>query len=955
MLRPGLTLAALLIGLVWHGTPARAAGDDVSSSLPLRFVQGLRERGYYDLALEYLDQLRQAPDTPPALKVVIDYEVGRGLLEQASHTADLQRRREQLDQARTKLDAFTKANPNHPLAPEALVQLARLLVERGHLAMLQSEEEKLPADKQAKLAEARTALTQASAAYDKAQVPLKKAYESFDRFIPEGDPRKDARERAHVALMDAELQRALVDYEEAQTYPMGSKERNDLLDKGIAAFGTVYKDHRTQLAGLYAHMWQGKCYEEKGDLGPAMGVYNELMEHTDPHLRPLQREVGYFRIIVIGKRKEYALAADEAVRWLQSNPTFRHSREGIGVMFELAKDIIAQLDNAKGAERDAAVKRATDVLSELVRYYSPHKLEALALLQKYKPRAAAAAALPANMSYDDAMAQADASISSQEWSQALRYLKAAVRKADPAKDSEKANRARYLMAFCYYQNKEYYEADVLAEFLARRYSKWGLSPKATEIGMASLTFAYNTFLARDRLADLQRLIDLAKYTAETFPETDQGDTARLTLGDIYQGQGKYAAAAQMYEAVRKSSARHADAENKGGTAHWKNSLVLRESEKGSEADAELKSAEALLKDALKARQDAGAAAQDPGLIGNACDLAEIYLATERSKDALALLDPIVAGLGTATPAQAVVASASRLLATEMRAHIATGQVAQALADMRRLETLGGKGTNLTQLYFELGRLLKKEMDALQAKGDQPGYDRMQQAYLKFLQALVTSQSGQSYDSLQWAGEAMLSLSQAATEQAVQLKGRRMVREAASQADTARSLANEALAVFQRVLDTYSKDEAFQKLPSAGARLLRTKLRMVSAYRGQQQFAQAQELVDQLISQNRGLLDPLLEKGLLLEDMAEAGKGNWSSAYEHWNRLAARLGQTNPKPRDYYEATYHVALVLSKEGKKSEAARLLRGRMRLSPRVGGPEMKAKYEKFLLQLEGAANRA
>src|SRR5579864_7824397 len=114
MLRTGLLLAAILTGMSVCLSPVMGAESDTPTTL--RFVQGLRERGYYDLAIDYLEQLRAAPDTPADLRVVLDYEMGRSLLEQASHAADLELKRQQLDLARTKLEAFTKANPNHPLA-----------------------------------------------------------------------------------------------------------------------------------------------------------------------------------------------------------------------------------------------------------------------------------------------------------------------------------------------------------------------------------------------------------------------------------------------------------------------------------------------------------------------------------------------------------------------------------------------------------------------------------------------------------------------------------------------------------------------------------------------------------------------------------------------------------------------------------------------------------------------
>jgi tetratricopeptide (TPR) repeat protein len=910
-------------------------------------VQGLRERGYFDLAVEYLEQLRKSPETPPELRAVIDYEIGKSLLEEASRSADLERRRVQFDQASAKLEAFAKANPKHPLAPDALAQMARLLVERGMLAMIQGGEAAAPAEKQAKIAEARSLLKKGRDAYEQALKPLRAAYEGFPKFIAQGDARREERDRAHVALMDSQLKRALVDYQEAQTYPAGSTERNDLLSKAQQSFESMYKEHRTQLAGLYARMWQGKCYEEQSELGKAMGIYNELMEHGDPRLRPLQRHVGYFRIIIDGKRKEYALAADEAGRWLQANPRDRHGPEGLGVLLELAKSIVAQLDGLSGAELEAAKKRLVDVLTEVVHFYSPHKFEALALLQKYKPKAAAGATIPANLTYDDAMAQADLALSSQEWTRAIALLKAAIRRADPTREPEKANRARYQLAFAYYQNQNYYEAAVLAEHLARRYPQGGLSADATKIGMAAFTFAYNTFTQRDRTADLNHLVELAKYTAATWPDTDQGDAARITLGEIYSGQGKYAQAAKQFEEVRSNSSRHADAEAKAGGAHWRQSLVLRDSGKTSEGDAEAKQAETLLKEALKTRQSAGATASDPSLLMNACDLAEIYLATERPKESQALVEPLARELTPKTPPEGLLPAVSRLLATLLRTHVGLGQVDQALADMNRLETLGG-GASLTQLYYELGKLLKKQMETLQARGDQMGYDRTQQAFQHFLQALVKSKSGQSYESLQWAGEAMLGLSESAHEQAEALRARRLVREADATDSAGRALAGEAAAVFEQILNTYGKDETFRQRPNGEAQLFRTKLRQVSAFRNERDFSKATQLVESLIDQNKRILDPQLEKGLLLEDQAAAGKGKWSDAYEHWRGLAATLGRGARKPKEYYEASYHVAYVLFKEGQKDEAKKALRSVMRLSPTVGGPDMKAKYETLLKQI-------
>src|SRR5947207_1190198 len=101
------TLALILAGMVVLSAPAIGARElqdeeDQPRALSpkdqaLKFLQGLRERAYYDLALDYIGQLRKATDTPADLRAVLDYEEGRGLLDEASRMADLERRAEQLD------------------------------------------------------------------------------------------------------------------------------------------------------------------------------------------------------------------------------------------------------------------------------------------------------------------------------------------------------------------------------------------------------------------------------------------------------------------------------------------------------------------------------------------------------------------------------------------------------------------------------------------------------------------------------------------------------------------------------------------------------------------------------------------------------------------------------------------------------------------------------------------
>ena len=96
------------------------------------FLDGLRapERGFYDLALDYLEAMRTSPLSDKAFREAIDYEVGVTLV-QGARLLPSQQRQQQLEQAGDCFRKFLAGHPRHPRVAEADKYLANLLVERG--------------------------------------------------------------------------------------------------------------------------------------------------------------------------------------------------------------------------------------------------------------------------------------------------------------------------------------------------------------------------------------------------------------------------------------------------------------------------------------------------------------------------------------------------------------------------------------------------------------------------------------------------------------------------------------------------------------------------------------------------------------------------------------------------------------------------------------------------------
>ncbi len=915
MLR-SLGLSALAAAMIFSDpSPARGADDPRFAE---GFAEGLRARGYYDLALEYLGELRKSPDISADFRLTLDYQEARVLIEAASRDNDPEAGRDKLDKARTKIEAFVRDNPDRPETTEAIVALANLLYERGRTEVIFSGEAKSGTEKDNRLASARSYFGNAREAFGKAIDRLGTKLSAYPKFIPADDPRRAEREKVRGTMIQAELQREIVSYDEAQTEPVGSPRREELLGKALTAFEDLYKRYRTQMAGLTARMWQGKVFEEQGKLGESMGIYKELLDHPDPSLRALQRQVDYFRIIVMSKRKEFALAADECNRWLAMFPKDRRSFEALGVQTELAKSILAQLPGLSDADQAKAVRVAADALADVVRVVSPFKPEALALLRKYRPNAALSAADAAKLTFDEALAEANQAISNEDYKRAIGLLRLASRKVDPGKELVKANRGRVSLGYALFKAGRFEEAAVVDEHIARNDPSGEWSAKAAEVALFALLSAQNASGPGSRSGERDHLVDFAKFVVATWPDVEQGDTARLALGELAADRGRFAEAIASFDSVRPASARKFDAESASGSAHWRQGLAFREAGNTAGADAEAAQAIKGFQTSLKARSDANVAITEPGYVSTACELATVEVASDKANDAVGLLEPIVAKLGPG--GKAPNPTATRAITALLRAHVAAGKVDQAMNDMKTLEASGGTGNHSAQLYFELGRLLERETEALRKRNDLARLTRTEEAYQKFLKALVANKTGQTFQSLRWAADNLLKL----------------------------GAADEASKVYANLVEFHAKDPEFLKSPNANNLILTTRIKQVAALRLTGRLNEAELALNEIIDQNKRLLEPQVEKGNILDAKAAAKVGTWGEAYTHWKNLAAKLAPMNPKPNDYYDAWYHAATALQKQGKPDLARSTVASVMRLSPTVGSPEMKIKYQDLLKQL-------
>ena len=192
------------------------------------------------------------------------------------------------------------------------------------------------------------------------------------------------------------------------------------------------------------------------------------MGHADPRLRGLQRNVGYFYIVALGKRKQYAAGGrrGRALAHVLQPQRRASSSRGPGRLDRVRQEPRRPDERdlrqraAQGRQADRRRRQPGRALCLAVQERGPR------LLKKYKPSAARQGRRHCSGSPMKTPSTRPTRPSARRIGRKRSLCsRRPIRKADPARNLEKANFARYNLAFCYYKNNQFYEADVLAEHL----------------------------------------------------------------------------------------------------------------------------------------------------------------------------------------------------------------------------------------------------------------------------------------------------------------------------------------------------------------------------------------------------------------------------------------------------------------------------------------------------------
>ena len=936
--RLGWVSACLFLGLL--------VGSVRAEEPFLDFLHGLQEEGYGELSMFYLEQIKERPSLPEDLKTIWDLEMATSLRIAATETPNADLKQKHLVDAQGLLDKFLKEHAQHDASAKAQLTSGDISLYRAQSTLTLALRDKVKRD--ALLTEARKLLADARPKFEQAAALFKIQVDEFQT----GRKKVTGRvaERAAAALVNmwltARLKVATVDFNLGLTFPeMKDPKRKEAFTKAAQGFDAVFQENRYGRVGVYAHMWEGKAREEMGDLKDleaALDIYDEVMsaqpEKASANMAQwlaMFHEVNRYRLMLLGRTKNNEKLITDATIWLAENQSQKRSNGYQGIALELAKAHLERAKTLQGADAAKSTQEAKKLLASIVEIRSDFQKEAILI----KRLSSGGEQAPLN-TFDEAIAIGDAATKAAgdaqtpadaktNWQEAEAAFTRAIELSADVKDKSRVLAARFTLAYVQLMTGKPAASYETAFNLAKEpgYAK---APAAAALAVnAAMSFYGQT---KDKTA-LDKINESTELLLKQFPQHAEADDARIARGKLKLIQGDANGAVEIFKSVNPVSDRYPVALQLAGATHW-SLYVDGKRRSDNTAVSHRKTAVELLQQSLAEFRKNTGVGQGPALQETQLLLAEMHLEQNETAAALPLLQPLVDNLKS-KQLTSLDRTSLRILVSALRTYAAENQSQQAVEVGQLLLTVGDDLPVVNGVLIEFAKIVradwKKTANELLAAEESKEEGRINNA------KLAETASRESVTKV---------LAQLGTRKQIDLGG--IVFLAESSQDLGQN--DKAREQFQAILDRAASDPAFAKVASKATTRIRSQL--IGLLRSDGKFEEALAQVEALLKEQPNALEPLMEKGHILQTLAEKDPKRYDEAVQWWTRLRLKLASApGKKPGEYYEVIYNCAVCLAAQ-KKSEAnlqaTQLLNSTLALSPDLDGPDRVELYKALLKQL-------
>ncbi len=950
----------LFFALVVIPGPFARAADDTAA-----FLDAMRNRGMYDLAIDFLDTADADRLATDAFKQRIPYERGVTLIAKWRETPSASERERLAAEVRSELNQYAKANPNSPLTAKALQQLAMLLTEMATRSLTLLEQKPgTAADAIQTRSAARQQLVDARQLLTDVEQSLEKQLAGFPKVL---DPKTqsdqiDRRRDMRARLSQVRVLRSLTLHQQAGTFDEQDPPFTKLNEDAAKEFQELYDKYGTFLVGFYARVYQGECYMDLGRLKEASGCFEDIIIQggENPSVRSLVTKAIALQAEILLAEGQVDTVLTKHAAWLDSaRGNEPRQPDWLMLAFQVAE---AKRQKASAAgTKDGEKRKLTTEAREHYRGVAqrPGKFQSAAR-QILATDFAGANTEPERRdvnTFDDALQAAKDAINSMNaarqtlpaaeqnnpdgvamleqqaetgFADAIYYLETVQTLVDDDTTVSQRNESRWLTSWLLWQDEQFYRSAVLATFLARRYPEDPTASGAAQVALISYEKLYQQSLSEGGknpgVAEAQKLKDLASFITRRWSSTALADTAFGVLLNFSIRDKEFDVALDLVEQLATDEQPTFRA--RIANAMWEAQLrAAVEKDTSVDREAMRSQAIALLESSFDGLA-ANAAVRDT-LVAASLYLAQARLDQGQYGEAIKLLeDPQLGAIAlskTSNPIASRQAYGMEAYKAALRAYVSVTppQSDKAVATMQELEKVAGGNDEdkLTRVYLGLGVQLQQQISDLRVAGKLDESKRVSEAFVAFLDKL--NERGSSDPVVrQWIAQTYFRLAEA-------------LEDDPAAADIRTTYYSRASDAFQAMLE-----EGLDG--SDPNRTLALKLQYGQTLRRAGKFAAALAIFEDVLADNEMMIAGQKSAAYTLQEWgaaedtdklneAIAGSGPMNEKGKHvvwgWNylgKVAASVARSKPEMRDrykdlFYECWLNIARVSYLKAKNASGA------------------------------------
>ncbi len=534
------------------------------------FLQALRDRGHYDLAEAYLEQMQTSPLVAESFRKTIPFERAVTIIQSTARLRDINQWEERLAEAERLLQQFSGQADTPATKAKALESLAELRFRQARVFLVRAENDRQTADERNKdLGRARDLMKESIAGFEQAREHLKGIIEQL---TAAGDTSAEARrqlEPMRISFLQVRLRVPMVREQLADSFPADALERRDALQAALTEYLYLWENYYRYAAGVDAALYAARCRMKLGLSDEALGILEEMFQQRDTAaLRPVKREAALIAIDCWRQKSPYPAAAvverleplvADLSRAESSQAGWQRIQLELAYAYDRKGRQMQQQGQGTASDISAIKRRAITLARVIARSPGPHRDEARELLTSWNaplteeaeseaPIATFVAArdklvefvVDAEAIYRE-MASAGASIAADDPAasalqesvqRALSMAQTALRLATVETDRRDINHVRFLQAYCYYLLKRYYEVAVIAQFMVDKYSGVEYSRQAGGLLVDCFARLYEQADDEGRVFAKQRLTESALRVGELYPGSPEADNALAVLARL---------------------------------------------------------------------------------------------------------------------------------------------------------------------------------------------------------------------------------------------------------------------------------------------------------------------------------------------------------------------------------------------------------------------------------------